>query len=186
MSISKEREKNKSESDTEFEEISYDEVEKYYPKDGASRGVNAGGKFWSENRKDILTIGIIFLVGTGSYGLGQLSKIESGRAPVRILNSETAVATPSPQPSPEAPASSPVASPQGVVNANLSAAVVSAIPKAVPQAGMLVGAKSGDKYHFPWCSGAQRIKEENKIWFASVEEARKAGYTPAANCKGLK
>ncbi|MEK7552742.1 MAG: hypothetical protein AAB505_01380 [Patescibacteria group bacterium] len=51
--------------------------------------------------------------------------------------------------------------------------------------GQVVGSKNGNKYHYPWCSGAQRIKEENKIWFTSVDEAKKAGYTPAANCPGL-
>lgn len=51
--------------------------------------------------------------------------------------------------------------------------------------GQLVGSKNGTKYHYPWCSGAERIKEENKIWFQSAEEAKRAGYTPAANCPGL-
>ncbi|OHA15361.1 MAG: hypothetical protein A3G52_00010 [Candidatus Taylorbacteria bacterium RIFCSPLOWO2_12_FULL_43_20] len=53
------------------------------------------------------------------------------------------------------------------------------------KAGLLVGSKTSDKYHYPWCSGALRMKEENKIWFKSAEEARAAGYTPAGNCKGL-
>lgn len=51
--------------------------------------------------------------------------------------------------------------------------------------GGYVGSIHGSKYHAPWCSGAVRIKKENEIWFASQEEAQQAGYTPAANCKGL-
>jgi len=51
--------------------------------------------------------------------------------------------------------------------------------------GKLVASKKGSKYHFPWCSGAQSMKESNKTWFDSEEEARRAGYTPAKNCKGL-
>ncbi len=51
--------------------------------------------------------------------------------------------------------------------------------------GGYVASKSGAKYHLPWCSGAQRIKEENKVWFATKEEAESAGYEPAANCKGI-
>lgn len=51
--------------------------------------------------------------------------------------------------------------------------------------GTFVASKNGTRYHFPWCSGAQRIKESNKVWFASKEEAIRAGYTPALNCKGL-
>lgn len=52
--------------------------------------------------------------------------------------------------------------------------------------GKVVASKSGTKYHFPWCAGASQISEKNKIFFSSIEEARKSGYTPASNCKGLK
>lgn len=48
-----------------------------------------------------------------------------------------------------------------------------------------VASKSGTKYHLPWCPGAKQIKEENKVWFATKVDAEKAGYTPAANCKGI-
>ncbi len=48
-----------------------------------------------------------------------------------------------------------------------------------------VASKTGTKYHLPWCAGAQRIKDENKVWFATKEDAEAAGYTPAANCKGI-
>jgi len=53
------------------------------------------------------------------------------------------------------------------------------------QTGLLVGSKKGVKYHFPWCSGAQRIKEENKVWFSSKKDAELGGYSPAGNCPGL-
>lgn len=48
-----------------------------------------------------------------------------------------------------------------------------------------VGSKNGSVYHLPHCSGAARIKEENKIWFSSKEEAESLGYTPAKNCNNL-
>lgn len=51
--------------------------------------------------------------------------------------------------------------------------------------GAYVASKTGKKYHLPWCGSAKQIKEENKIWFQSKEEAEQAGYTPAANCKGM-
>ena len=51
--------------------------------------------------------------------------------------------------------------------------------------GGYVASKKGTKYHFPWCSGAQTMSEENKIYFDTKEEAEAAGYTPAANCEGL-
>ncbi len=56
----------------------------------------------------------------------------------------------------------------------------------IPEQGKgYVASKSGTKYHLPWCGGAKQIKEENKVWFATKEEAEKAGYTPASNCKGI-
>lgn len=51
--------------------------------------------------------------------------------------------------------------------------------------GLYVASKNGAKYHLPTCSSAKRIKEENKIWFNSKQEAEKAGYEPAKNCKGI-
>lgn len=51
--------------------------------------------------------------------------------------------------------------------------------------GKYVASKKGTKYHLPWCPGAKQIKEENKLWFDSTEEAEKAGYAKATNCKGL-
>ncbi|MEX0930874.1 MAG: hypothetical protein WDZ68_01135, partial [Candidatus Paceibacterota bacterium] len=49
----------------------------------------------------------------------------------------------------------------------------------------LVGSKNSDKYHLPHCPGASRIKDENKVWFSSEDEARSMGYIPAANCEGI-
>lgn len=51
--------------------------------------------------------------------------------------------------------------------------------------GQVVGSKNSDKYHLPDCPGAKQISEQNKIWFNSIEEAKKAGYKPASNCPGL-
>lgn len=51
--------------------------------------------------------------------------------------------------------------------------------------GQVVASRSGSVYHYPWCAGASTIKETNKIWFKDETAARKAGYTPAKNCKGL-
>lgn len=48
-----------------------------------------------------------------------------------------------------------------------------------------VGSRNGSKYHLLWCPGAKQIKEENKVYFTSKEEAEKKGYSPASNCKGL-
>ncbi len=47
-----------------------------------------------------------------------------------------------------------------------------------------VGSKNSNKYHFPYCSYAKRIKEENRVCFSSEEEAKSKGYVPAGCCVG--
>ena len=60
-----------------------------------------------------------------------------------------------------------------------------AAARALPIGGLIVASRKGSTYHYPWCSGAGAIAEQNKVWFKSEEVARKAGYIPAKNCKGL-
>jgi hypothetical protein len=44
---------------------------------------------------------------------------------------------------------------------------------------VFVGSKNSNKYHLPTCTVAKRIKPENRICFASKEEAEKRGYVPS-------
>lgn len=113
---------------------------------------------------------IIILVAFGSFGLGRLSKIEGAKTPIRIENGP--VVTPETFMAPEAG--------DGVsANIDQSASVLGATTE------QLVGSKSGKKYHYPWCSGASRIAEANRVYFTSKADAEAQGYTPASNCKGL-
>ena len=41
---------------------------------------------------------------------------------------------------------------------------------------MFVGSRNSNKYHLPTCSFAKRIKLENRVCFASKEDAEKKGY----------
>lgn len=66
-----------------------------------------------------------------------------------------------------------------------SATQPAAVAAAVAESGAYVASRNGTKYHLPTCSGARTISEENKISFATKEEAEAAGYEPAANCKGI-
>ena len=113
---------------------------------------------------DVYIVAIIILVGLSGFGLGRLSALAEGRLSVYIEGKESVQA-----------------SVEGAVGE-----IFSDQEDSEGEVGLLVASKNGSKYHFPWCSGAQRMKEENKIWFDSAEEARAAGYMPAANCKGLK
>ena len=60
-----------------------------------------------------------------------------------------------------------------------------AVSVATSTTGKVVASKNGTKYYLPGCTGADRISEANKMWFSSDAAAIKAGYTLAANCKGL-
>lgn len=105
---------------------------------------------------DIFLVVAIFLIALASFGIGRLSVLYEVKEPLRIEYPEG----------------------QG-------AAVTSAAVDITAENGSYVASLSGSRYHLPWCSGAQNIKEENKIWFATKEEAEIAGYTPATNCPGI-
>jgi len=115
-------------------------------------------------RGDIFIVFIVIVVGFASFGLGRLSKdaVSSG------YMSEGAGNVPM-----EAGERMRVSGGAAISSAD------------VGQNGEVVASKNSDKYHYPWCSGAERIKEENQVWFASTDEARVAGHVPAGNCKGL-
>ncbi|MFA6535962.1 MAG: hypothetical protein WCT25_00860 [Candidatus Paceibacterota bacterium] len=120
-------------------------------------------------RREIFISLLIILVAFGSFGLGRLSKIYDTRPEVKVRLSDGTEAVP------EADLSGKVS----VKASNLAAVSVA------EGSGKVVASKSGTKYHFPWCAGASQISEANKIWFDSVAAAEEAGYSKAANCKGL-
>src|SRR3989344_279046 len=68
---------------------------------------------------------------------------------------------------------------------SVSKAQVASDSNAIAPGGQVVASKSGSAYYYPWCGGAGRISEQNKVWFKSEAAAKKAGYAPAKNCKGL-
>lgn len=108
---------------------------------------------------------IVLVVALGAFGLGRLSAAPAHPA-LRVLY-------------PNAQAAEPLA----------NNAAVAETPKATPAAsagqGAYVASKSGTKYYLATCSGASRIKDANRVYFASAAQAAAAGYGPAANCPGL-
>lgn len=126
--------------------------------------------------KDGALVLIIIVVAVGSFWLGRVSVTDfgiSGSATtgvVLLTDKEAAESVPVNETSP---------SEQNVSSTTVPVSQPMNIEK------NYVASKKGTKYHLPWCSGAQAIKEENKIWFTSKADAEAAGYTPAANCKGI-
>ena len=124
-----------------------------------------------DTKSDLYIAALIFLVGMASFGLGRLSVLWPTKEPITIESQTNADYTQT-----------------NAENKQTGAGVILRESASGPREsalGKYIASKNGMAYHFPWCPGAQRIKEENKVWFQSKEEAEKAGYKPAGNCEGL-
>lgn len=122
-----------------------------------------------EKIKPFYNLILILVIASIFFALGRLSALEERHVPIKIgypNTSETAT-----------------------VLAGVSTGVTEAVQPSTEtseNSGEVIGSKNGKKYYFPWCGTVKMIKPENQIKFSSIEEARRAGYLPAANCKGLK
>lgn len=114
-------------------------------------------KTWCvESRNDLVIACIIFFTGLSGFGLGRLSVDIRPNPPLSVIQ--------------------PVDDQNP--NTNSSDTTVTNDKK-------VLASRNGTTYYYPWCSGAKRIKEENKIWFLTKEDAEKAGLKQAGNCQGL-
>lgn len=139
----------------------------------------ASNRALSSVPKDVLLVFLVLSVAVASFGLGMLSQ----RQMVAQKGSGFWVE--------QVASSSPSVLGAAVAGATASALVTkisagTAESVSAPLAvGKYVASKNGTKYYLPNCSGAKRIKEENKVWFASIEDAKASGRTPSSTCKGL-
>ena len=124
----------------------------------------------SEGGERIALALIVLLVGVISFGLGRMS-IQDKKTQGEARFGEVELDTLS--------ASAFSAAQQADIGTNTQTQTNDS------QSGQVVASKNGEVYHYPWCSGAQRMKEENKIYFNSITEAKAAGLRPAANCPEL-
>ncbi len=128
----------------------------------------------------IFTALLLILVGVISFGLGRQSVVK--QEPTTQSNQSAGVVfTESPF-----KAISDIQDPEPPAGAINTKTKTKSMPVIGNNSAKVVASRSGKKYHLLDCSGAKRIKEENKIYFNSIQEAEAAGYTPAANCPGLK
>jgi hypothetical protein len=119
---------------------------------------------------------IVLFASSGSFGLGYLSGQEAKGGEIIIESRGAAIE----RQESASTGSALLAAPVGA-----KAAASEELPPPPSGGGQYVASKSGKSYHLPWCSGAKQIKESNKIYFDSKEEAEAAGYSPAKNCKGI-
>lgn len=107
---------------------------------------------------------LVVLVGVVSFGLGRLSladvplQASSGVEAVMVESVPVTTAGPTAEEASRESAHAPI---------------------------QYVGSRNGTKFHLLSCPGASSIKEENKVYFSSKQEAYSKGYTEAANCKGI-
>ena len=125
----------------------------------------------SEKGKDILIVIIVILVGLGSFELGRLSK-ENGSGGVKIEYPDQ----------------------NSTETANVVSAVNSGSPDVVrqeasghPTSGDLsnktfFASSKGKKYYTISCSAGKTIKQANRVYFTTGEEAEVAGYTLSSAC----
>ena len=114
---------------------------------------------------------VIVLVAVISFGLGRLSKIREEKTPITI---ETASSMSDIDEKTNG---------AGIMLQHNSSTISSATSSS---SKIFVASRNGKKYYYAWCESANVIKEQNRVWFSTQAEAEKAGYQPAANCKGLK
>ncbi len=135
---------------------------------------------------DWLLSACIVLTGTLCFGLGLIISREGGSAkdqlwieqlPEGVMPGSVGTSTSG---AGEASREQSIAAPASAQSQLAGAAAV--LPATT---GTYMASKTGSKYYLPSCGSAKRIKEENRVWFATKQQAETAGYEPAANCKGL-
>jgi hypothetical protein len=127
----------------------------------------------SDKGKDILIVIIIILVGIGCFELGRLSKSNDSRG-IKITTTPTDTSS------------------------NIDQGIQQSINPSVNQTANVLGAvgfqnsnsikktffasSKGKKYYTISCSAGKTIKQENRIYFTTGEEAERAGYTLSSSC----
>ena len=134
-------------------------------------------KFYQESLFLVLVITLVSLIG---FGLGRLSAKYS--SPALDINSTlvnvtdlSKIVTGEPPDSQKTTTTNQPSASQGT----------EAVESREVAERKIVGNKQSKIYHFEDCPGALRMSEANKIFFASILQARQAGFRPAGNCPGL-
>lgn len=114
-------------------------------------------KGWTKGDEwqDVVIVIIVLFVGIGSFFLGRWSKMDS-----KIDTNSASLG-----------------------NLQLPIKPTETATQAQSVTGNFVASKNGTKYYPLGCSGIDRIKEENKIYFENETEAAASGRTKSSTCK---
>ncbi len=115
----------------------------------------------SDGARDVYISLVIILVAISAFGLGRLSK-------ANLDGPGIVVQYPDGNQSPYGAFSETAAAPDDVSDVF---------------AKDIFASKNGTRYYFSSCTGAGKIKEENKVWFSTEAQAQAAGFTKSSTCK---
>lgn len=119
----------------------------------------------SEKGKDFLIVLIVIMVGLGSFELGRLSK-NSQNSGIKI----------------EYPGGVKDQSANAISGTNVSKTVLDT--RNLNSSGKnFFASNRGTKYYSIDCSAGKNIKQENRVYFATREEAEEANYTFSSSCR---
>lgn len=133
----------------------------------------------------LLTVAVILLASGASFGLGMLAERslagEGGGVKIEQLDAASSL----PAAASEALAPVPTAPKTATPAPKVFTKKAAPTGTATAATGKYVASKNGTKFYLPSCATANRINEENKIYFTTEEEAEAAGFQPSSTCKGL-
>jgi uncharacterized protein YpmB len=116
----------------------------------------------------ILLIISAILIGGSAYFIGKIQTLESRSNTIQVVYPDAiAIKTDA------------INTPNQVV-ASINGAVETNSP-----IGKIIASKNGKRYYYESCSGINRIKPENRIYFDTKEQAEAKGLTLASGCKAL-
>ncbi len=128
----------------------------------------------SEKGKDILIVLIVILVGLASFELGRLSKEDSSGG-LKIENGDQTA---------NVLTSTENGSNMPIYDVSNTSSNDTNTTNSTNSTGKNYFASSrGKKYYSVNCSAGKTIKEANKVFFTTGEEAEKAGYTLSSACQ---
>lgn len=123
----------------------------------------------SKKGKEVLIVIIVILVGLGSFELGRLSKNPSSGVKVEYPSQDLSFVS--------GQTASAVLGTQDVKTSNKVAPSVNTSPK------NFFASTRGKKYYPVGCPAGKSLKMENRIYFATREEAQNAGYELSSSCR---
>lgn len=113
----------------------------------------------------LLCLCVIILVGFSSFGLGRLSVSNiSNEEDIKLENTNDYTV-------------------KDEIGKSGEVDLVKEVDTPLQKERKYLASKNGKLYYTVSCSGAKRISEKNKVWFATSIEAEKAGYSLSASCK---